>query len=321
MLKIAIFSLESDIHARAIGHNLASRSGVEVYFFASDAFLDRGGLRWSSEDRDLRSIKSYDGKWVSVSDLDVIWWRRVNQTQRQAHTFGEAAEFINNEWRGALSGILFDSFGGTWVNDPAKDAIAGNKLFQLNVAKDLGFKVPRTLISQDPGSVIQFAKEMGGTFVVKKLIGTYHQPLATVELKDTELDAEAIEICPAIYQEKILGTKHLRVNCFGSSIHALLITSKVLDWRRDMSCPIKPYKLDFVTERRTIALVQRSGLEMGIIDMMISDQDEIVWLELNTQGQFLFGEALSGYDLINPFSNFLTEAAGTRGRLIRHPSC
>ena len=79
-----------------------------------------------------------------------------------------------------------------------------------------------------------------------------------------------------------------------------------------MSCPIEPYKLDDVTERRTIALVQRLGLEMGVMDMMITEDDSIVWLELNTQGQFLFGEALSGYDLINPFSSFLLERAARR---------
>ena len=44
---------------------------------------------------------------------------------------------------------------------------------------------------------------------------------------------------------------------------------------------------------------------MGIIDFMISDDDDLIWIEINPQGQFLFAEALSGLDLKERFADFL----------------
>jgi hypothetical protein len=41
------------------------------------------------------------------------------------------------------------------------------------------------------------------------------------------------------------------------------------------------------------------------MDMMLTDDGQLVWLELNPQGQFLFSEAKGGYDLTNPFVDFL----------------
>ena len=48
---------------------------------------------------------------------------------------------------------------------------------------------------------------------------------------------------------------------------------------------------------------------MGAIDMIFDADDLPVWLELNTQGQFLFVEALSGYDLTGRFADFLQQTA------------
>jgi hypothetical protein len=68
--------------------------------------------------------------------------------------------------------------------------------------------------------------------------------------------------------------------------------------------PFAPIRLDLEVEERLRRVVRDLNLMMGVMDLIMTD-DELVWLELNTQGQFLFCEALSGYDLTTPFADFL----------------
>jgi hypothetical protein len=57
--------------------------------------------------------------------------------------------------------------------------------------------------------------------------------------------------------------------------------------------------------RQLVALINRLGLRMGVMDLKISPSGQVVWLEVNPQGQFLFAEALSGTPLVQPFADFL----------------
>ncbi|WP_116125614.1 RimK family alpha-L-glutamate ligase [Lewinella sp. IMCC34183] len=312
MFTIAIFSLELDIHAYAIMDNLRKVHGVKCHFVATNATVTHGGIIWRNDCDNKALLRSYEGEWFNVEELDLIWWRRVNQPQLETDRVNDdiSKEIVTNEWKSSLLGIILDKFKGVWVNKPHTDLYGGNKLYHLNVAKDVGFRVPKTLISQDFNAVIEFCDKLGGEVIVKKLLGTSLRPLVTLKLSSTDLRAaeEAILLCPAMYQEVIDGNTHLRVNCFGRNIHPILIEANRLDWRRDLSVPFKEYRLEDEWERKLYQILCKLDLRMGIMDLKYNSDGDLVWLEINTQGQFLFGEALTGYDLTNSFSQFLIQS-------------
>lgn len=318
MIQIAVFSQELDIHALAIAAALNKRHGVRAHLFATDTMAQRGGFRWSSHGAHS-SLKNSDGDWVDLCEQSVIWWRRVNQPQKLLADLPECEvkDFINNEWRSSLVGLVHEAFHGVWVNTPSNDAIAGNKLFQLRVARECGFQVPNTLITQDFDTVMAFRELVGGPIIAKKLMGTQHAPLATVDVDFDLLTPESVALCPAIYQERIESNTHLRVNCFGDRVLCLQIHSQCMDWRRDMAGPFLNHKLSADTTSRLSEMLRRLGLEMGIFDFIVRPDGSLVWLELNTQGQFLFGEGKSQVDLTNPFCDFLIERAADG----RHLNC
>lgn len=309
MYNIAIFSLELDLHAYAIMDNLRKVHNVKCHFVATNAMVEKGGLNWRCGETNLGAMKSYEGEWFQIEDLDLIWWRRVNQPQLETELIQDdiSREIVTNEWKSSILGIVLDKFRGVWINKPHTDLYAGNKLYHLNKAKSVGLKVPETLISQNYEEIINFCDEMGGIIVVKKLLGTSLKPLVTLELSKTDLlqAKDSIGLCPAIYQEKIEGDKHIRANCFGDEVYAILIEANRLDWRRDLSVPFSYYELDKEVNKKLQTLLKELDLQMGIMDLKFNEKGEIVWLEVNTQGQFLFGEALSGFDLTNSFSTFL----------------
>jgi glutathione synthase/RimK-type ligase-like ATP-grasp enzyme len=323
MKRIAIFSQQNDFHGHAVYTSLSKRAGVAVYYVATDGMLNSGRLNWNLESRDTSRLGDHYGQVVEIASLDAIWWRRVNQPQLGLDGLMDEVtrDLVDHEWRAAIFGTVLDAFRGRWINDPFRDALAGNKIVHLTAARKVGFQTPRTLVSQEPEEVRSFCMEVGGKVIAKKLVGTVLRPLATVLLSLDDLqDDTSLQVSPTIYQELISTTQHLRVCCFGDRVSATMITSEVLDWRRDLSVPFTPYELDRETQSRLKTLIESLGLRMGVMDMMIDEAaDRLVWLELNTQGQFLFVEAKSGVDLTNQFTDFLIDEVSQKTQ--GEPTC
>ena len=116
-------------------------------------------------------------------------------------------------------------------------------------------------------------------------------------------------MCPTVYQELVHGQQHVRANCFGDDVYSVLIESPVFDWRRDLSVPFSPHALGAGTDAALVSLLRSLDLRMGVMDLKVTDDGDVVWLEVNPQGQFLFCQALSGVDLIGAFASFLIQEA------------
>lgn len=308
MKTIAVFSQLNDLHGRVVFAALEKRPGVRPLFVATDALFQSGRLSWAENACVGPVIGAHFGIDAPMSEIDVLWWRRVNQPQIGIDTIPDpvAQELVDREWQAATFGIVMDSFPGVFVNNPLADAMAGNKIYQLSVASRSGFRVPKTLVSQIPEKIRAFCHELGGSVIVKKLVGSVQRPLATLLLTLEDLDDDdEIRMCPSIYQERINGDRHLRVCCFGDRVLAAEIKTDILDWRRDMSVDFRPFALESRISDSVVALIKSLGLQMGIMDMMITHDDQLVWIELNPQGQFLFIEGKCGMDITNPFVDFL----------------
>jgi hypothetical protein len=119
------------------------------------------------------------------------------------------------------------------------------------------------------------------------------------------MDERSFRMCPALYQEYIPGNRHLRLNCFGDHSYAALIESDELDWRPDLRIPVSPYPVPGWLHDRVRATLDALGLRMGVLDLKLTPEGEVVWLEVNPQGQFLFLEALTGVPLAKRFADYL----------------
>jgi glutathione synthase/RimK-type ligase-like ATP-grasp enzyme len=316
---IGIFSLKNDLHALAIQRALRGRHGTKCHVFETDDFVHAGRLTWAiggAQGGDRPSLRDREGVTVDPRDLDLVWWRRAGFPQRAHPALGDPRDqaFVDNEWKYAVHGMLANAFAGTWVNDPERNRRAENKLVQLQVAASCGLRVPRTLVSQDPVVVRRFVAEHReqGT-IVKAVRGGRRRFLWTVRVDESQLDDTEIELSPTIYQELVPGRMHLRICCFGAEVHTFALESQDLDWRGDLCVPFRPVMLDEVTRERVIALRSRLGLRMAIMDAKVTPDGEVVWLEANPQGQFLFAQGITGVDLIEPFAEFLVATSRRPG--------
>jgi len=305
--RIAILTCERDFHAYAIRSELANR-GIDCSIIEANNLAGSGFLSWSpNTGANLGQVGDVDGNVISVPELDVLWWRRLNGTPNLPENIAcDARDFVVNECRSALLGLITTSFNGRWVSHPEATRVAENKLVQLKVATEVGFRIPRTLVSQDPDAVRSFCDANDYQVVVKSVTGTPGTPTLTGQITPNLVaDDLAIRLSPAIYQELIPGTRHFRACCFGEVVHTTMLISDRLDWRHPLDADVQPYQLDKSTNEMLCSVLKKLGLRMGIFDLKLTPDGEIVWLEVNPQGQFLFLEGMGSTNLTSAFADFL----------------
>lgn len=309
-LKAAIVSAAEDLHALAVQHLLTERFGVDCALVAVDRFPASAGLTWALDKAVPATVPCSSGSSVHLSDVGVIWWRRPAAAPAIPAGIEDAGQrsLIENDCRAALIGTLLTEFTGRWVSDPAATRRAENKLLQLRVAREAGFRVPRTLVSQNPEAIREFCHAFRNQVVIKAVRGTtINPPLTTLVNPDLLEMPDSLRMCPAIYQEYIPGRQHLRVHVFGESIYAVQLESGLVDWRSDSTTPIRPVELPERTRERLRRVTSTLGLRMGIFDLKLAADGEPVWLEVNPQGQFLFVEGICGVPLTEALCRLLTE--------------
>ena len=168
--------------------------------------------------------------------------------------------------------------------------------------------MPRTLISQDADRIRSFAESELDGIIVKLLRAAIDKQIYTVDLAPDQFDRpEAVAAFPAIHQRRSAATIISRIVCLPEAVFTFMITSRELDWRRTRDVEIRRIDTDTVVAARCQALLRRLKLTMGVIDAKVFD-DELFFLEVNPQGQFLFLEALTGVNLRNVYADYFRQS-------------
>jgi glutathione synthase/RimK-type ligase-like ATP-grasp enzyme len=313
---ILIITLSEDIHALEVKSAAQQLGYPNIHIVECDRIALKAPLRLRLGQNPDRRPTGYfttsDGLKIQVAEVGAIWMRRPRADQLCLTTNDPTeVEYINNECRAGITSLLSSRcFKGKWVSHPDSTLRACDKILQLQVAQECGFRIPKTLVSQSKAEVIEFHEACGGQIIAKPLLGVADPFLLTRRLENPRsLADEAYLACPTIYQEFIPGTKHVRLNCFGTTQVAALIDSENLDWRPDLNVPMSLWAIPPSVQDGVQKVLQALGLAMGIIDLKLTPEGEVVWFEVNPQGQFLFLEPLIKAGLSVRFARFLIDCA------------
>jgi glutathione synthase/RimK-type ligase-like ATP-grasp enzyme len=299
--------VEVDLHAVVVQAHVRA-AGRECHIVECDRIAQRNAVSYGINYPLADAILTSEGRRVALSDGTVLWLRRMRARQSLDFQLSDstARTVIDNDCGGALTGFLATHFRGKWISTPEATFRAADKIGQLEAARDCGFRVPRTLVTQSRDAVVDFYESCGQSIVVKTIVGAPGPFLQTVKLADPySQDESAFAAAPAIFQECIEGYNHLRLNCFGNNSYTALIRSETLDWRTNLNVPVVAYTVAEHVQHRVRAVLDRLGLEMGVVDLKLTPEEEVVWLEVNPQGQFLFLDGLTDLRLAQRFAAYL----------------
>ncbi|GIX17787.1 MAG: hypothetical protein KatS3mg119_1973 [Rhodothalassiaceae bacterium] len=257
-----------------------------------------------------------------------VWLRRTGLA-RSALADPDDRRFAEREaerfWQSALSVAWPRAF---WVNGPRVAREAERKARQLRAAADMGWKIPRTLMSNEPERIRAFVSTLGGRAVYKPF-GPFNweeqdaRLAVHAEVVTTDFlgDSAMLEAAPGIYQEVIEKVADVRVVVFGHCVVAAEVSAELpagaIDWKRvhPSWLTVAPVNLPAPVEDAVRRLMDSLDLRFGCLDLVRTAEGEWVFLEVNEAGQFLWlEEACPELPMLAHFCGLLWEAdAGFSG--------
>lgn len=256
-----------------------------------------------------------NGRSIDITDIRSIWWRRPSDFPLPSNLSEQEREFAKTEIQHTLNG-LWASTDCYWMSFPSKIREASWKMGQLKRASQLGFEIPRTLITNDPNEALGFYDMCNGKVIYKVMsdpfLGTGKTPYLAVNqeptvpratyttlINEAELSMfDTVHTVPCQFQEYIDKKIELRVTVignevFGAEIHSQAHQSTSVDWRNyDVTIPYQKADLPVEFTEKCINLVKSYGLNFSAMDFIVTDDKRFVFLENNPNGQFMFIEKL-----------------------------
>ncbi|HET8842364.1 MAG TPA: hypothetical protein VFN35_12915 [Ktedonobacteraceae bacterium] len=255
-----------------------------------------------------------------LGDIRSIWWRRPNSHVLAADLSDQERKYARLETEHTFTGLwsILDCY---WMSFPLFIRRAANKIEQLQRAARLGFRVPRTLVTNDPARAQEFYETCGGHIIYKALaqaglLAHVKPPSALNEAEATEpemLEAaapemlyttlitpahldllETVRTAPCQFQELIPKYIELRVTIIGDDLFVCEIHSQEdertsLDWRHyEAPIPYKKGTLPPEIAEKCFALMKGYGLNYSAMDLILTPEGEYVFLENNPAGQCFF---------------------------------
>ncbi|RZU00637.1 MvdC/MvdD family ATP grasp protein [Rivibacter subsaxonicus] len=307
---ILVISHHRDEHAQSVMVEL-SRRGVATRLLDLSRFPLQLGLSMRYDGHGgSRFVFGCDDSGLELDDCGAIWWRRPQPPSVEGEVHRPAHQhFALSESHEALHG-LWQSVDAFWINEPARDAVAARKAWQLELAGRIGLELPQTLITNCPQAAREFLGRVGlGNVIYKAFSATEQDWRETRLVRADELDRlDNLRYAPVIFQRYIEATVDLRITVVGERLFPAAIHSQDSDYKIDFRMDIgrariEPVSLPADVEAKLLELMRRLGLAYGAIDMRRRPDGSHVFLEINPAGQWLFIERQTG----QPISAALAE--------------
>ena len=267
-----------------------------------------------------------DGQWtgtlatdqhdIALESVQGIYYRRPNSFQFPKEMSDTDWEFAYGQAQRGLGGVL-SSLNCRWMNKPGAELLAEYKPRQLAVASESGLQTPRTLITNNKASVMDFAGSVSGPLICKAL----HAPsifengeelsIFTTVLNRDELDGLAgIELTAHQFQEWVPKQYEVRLTVANDQMFAISIrtTSEAgqVDWRLDYGGMQKEViEVPPQVASGVRSYLSRFGLAFGAFDFIVTPDDEWVFLECNPSGQWAWIEDLA-WPIAGAIADYLT---------------
>ncbi|MFH7028995.1 MAG: MvdD family ATP-grasp ribosomal peptide maturase [Heteroscytonema crispum UTEX LB 1556] len=280
--------------------------GGKAFRFDTDRFPTQVYLDVYYSNGCERQILTVDEQKLDLHQVSSLWYRRIAIGARIPNTMeSQLREASIKESRATIGGMIA-SIKGFHFDKLQNIRLADNKQLQLQVAREIGLDTPRTLITNNPQAVKEFAQECEQGMIAKMLssFAIYdEQGLEKVVFTNPVADADiehldGLRFCPMTFQEKVPKALELRTIIVGKRVFTAAVDSQrsqkaQYDWRRQGLTLInswQSYDLPEDVEKKLFKLMAYFGLNYGAIDIIVTPNNRHVFLEINPVGEFFWLE-------------------------------
>lgn len=197
-----------------------------------------------------------------------------------------------------------------------------NKLVVLEIAKDNGVDIPKGYVVTTKEGIKSILQKTNSSFVITKALsqGVYHFTdqygyySYTERITEDSLKELPDRFFPSLIQEEIKKKYELRIFYLNEKFYAMAIFSQkkketVVDFRKhtDEKNPQRkvPYNLPEHVKKGLIGIMKELDLNTGSIDIIVDENNNYIFLEVNPVGQFGMTSAPCNYYLERKIANTL----------------
>lgn len=301
------------------------RRGGTAVRFDTDRFPTENRLSMESGGGAAGRMRLVTGEGeCDLGAIDAVWYRRTHPGHRLPGSMdAQVRRASRNEVRAMFYGTI--ACLPAFQLDPM-DRVqqARHKLLQLEIAREVGLRTPRTLVSNDPRTVREFARACPGEGgIVTKMLTSFaiheegqEKVVFTTPLGPEHLeDLDGLRFCPMVFQERVPKAIELRVTVVGRHVFAASVDSQAKersreDWRREGQALVEAwrrYDLPAAVRDGLLRLLDRLGLNYGAIDVIVRPDGEHVFIEVNPIGEFFWLEAHPGFPISDALAAVLLD--------------
>ena len=235
----------------------------------------------------FKSIKSIYFRKIFLPSLENYEEKYRNYMQKEIYNF--------------IIGLV-DSFEGKVLSKPTFLRQVENKVYQLFIAKKLGFNCPNSIISNDSNFVnkqIKLNQWIAKPLSTGKITEDKHILTNSINKKINN-----IELSPTYFQTKIDADYELRITFINNTFYTVKITSDKVDWRNNDSAIYELIETPQIIFDECMKFINYTNLKFGAFDYMIKD-NKYYFLECNPNGQWLWLENKFNLDISNQIMSYL----------------
>jgi len=323
---VLIITNKQDIHPTPIIERFIG-ANIPYFRFNTECLLSEYDIQYwdNSEDADFIIRNRETGKECHGSWITAIWDRRPmtpsevlfnNSDEIDKLNLKEATEFLMY-LRYSLKDI--PSIGSILY-----DRAASSKILQARIAREVGFFTPDTLFTNNADAAKLFAKkhttvaikEMSGYSVIdadsnsEYIFWTQKISSHQIESEPKESFSQSINFFQCYIKKKY----ELRVTVVGDNVYSCRIDSQrshdgIIDWRLAQSDNniFSAYTVCDAIKEKCLNYLQRLGLSFGCFDFIVTPDDNLIFLECNPNGQWLWIELATGLHISDGIYDFLTK--------------
>lgn len=221
---------------------------------------------------------------------------------------GEYQSMIQKDIIATIVGLV-DSFNGIVLSKPSILRKTENKIYQLQKGKEIGFNVPKTIITNNAdlaNGLLSKEKTIIKPITTGKIqIGDRYEIYQTNILDELLND---ISITPVYLQEYIPKLYEVRLTIINGYFYGVKIqSSNEIDWR-DEQADNKYIIIDVPVEikNKCNKMLNKFNLNFGAFDFIVNRDLRWIFLEVNPNGQWLWLEQILNLNISEKIIEFLT---------------
>lgn len=299
---------------------LLVKDGVAYYRFNTEDLFSNVNIRFRNDEDQFILFDKAKETVIDLNDVTSVYFRRpgISDFRNVEGISEDERRYMVRETLAILDGIYKRLRYCFWINDVFKIREAENKIFQLELAKTVGFKIPKTILSNDIDFVKDAFKENVGTDIVIKAVksGNINPKKAediifTSDVCLDEISDSNIKDFPAYIQEKVEKKSDLRSIVVGNKVFTAEIISQddaaaKTDWRKSPNLlEHRGFTLPEDVKKKCIAITKRLGLVYSAIDFALNKNGECIFLECNPNGQWAWIENRLNFHISNSIEELL----------------